>query len=343
LTWIAFRISGGVDVNDVQTVEGVWLVAPGRVEVAPVEVRPPGPDDVQVDVRACGICTGDVFKFQAARQEAHRFHAGERQQYPIHFGHEGVGVVHAVGDQVRGIEPGDKVGLLGNGHYAQRVNVPAGHAFVLPDDVEAFEAWILEPVACVVNALQSAEIRPGDRVLLIGCGFMGTLLLQGLKRTLASAVMVAEIDAARLELAGRYAPTSTFHVEHDDELQRLREVALAAPFDVVIEAAGSEPALALAGDVLRRGGTLVMYSWQHGPRQIDTTQWHLGGFRVLNASPFISDDFAAVAERAVRLLAHGAFDLRPLLTHVVGYRDAQQAFEAAVARSEGYIKGVLRF
>jgi threonine dehydrogenase-like Zn-dependent dehydrogenase len=330
-------------VRDVQEVQGVWLAGPGRVEIAPVVVPPPGPGEVQVDVQACGICTGDVYRFQAAEQESHRFHSGGRQPYPIHFGHEGAGIVRSTGGDVTSVKPGDKVGLLGNRHFAERVNVKARHAFVIPDSVEAFESWILEPVACVVNALESARMRPGDRVLLIGCGFMGNLLLQGLAHSLASAVMVAEVDPARLELARRSEPSDAFDVSEAGEVERLREYARQTPFDVVIEAAGSAPALALAGDVLRRGGTLVMYAWHHGRHPIDTTQWHLGGFRVLNSSPFISDDFGVVAERTVRLLAKGIFDLQPLLTHVVDYRKAQETFEAAASRNGGYVKGVLRF
>lgn len=314
------------------TVEGVWFLGPRSVAVQQVTVAPPGPHEVQVEIKACGVCTGDV----------HRFLATEPFGFPALIGHEGTGVVREVGAAVEKVVPGDNVALLGSGHYAQLVNTPADRAFKIPGDVQDFERWILEPVACVVNGVEQARVRPGDRVLLIGCGFMGLMLLQGLKRTLAAEVLAADVDPARLELARGFGADEVFLTSEEGELERLRTHAGdMGGFDVVVEAAGAKPALTLAGDLLRRAGTLVMFSWHHGTQEINSTQWHLGGFRVFNASPMISDDFAGIAERTVRLMERGVFDLEPLITHAVDYHEAQEVLETAVARKDGYIKGVL--
>ncbi|NPV54880.1 MAG: alcohol dehydrogenase catalytic domain-containing protein [Firmicutes bacterium] len=86
-------------------IDAIWFLGPRCVGVRQVEVGAPGPFEVQVEVKACGICMGDIFTFSGK----------EERSYPFIAGHEGVGVITEVGSEVRGFACGDKVALSEGG------------------------------------------------------------------------------------------------------------------------------------------------------------------------------------------------------------------------------------
>ncbi|MGQ9629354.1 MAG: zinc-dependent alcohol dehydrogenase [bacterium] len=313
--------------------KAIYFVGSRKVEVRDIEVGPPKPDEVQVEVRANGICQADVAFFTGK----------EVREYPFVAGHEGVGVVTQVGSAVEGFSPGDVV-ACGRNTFASVVNCP--HQFVakIPLPVNDFSLWIVEPVACVVNGLRYFGVSPGDRVVLIGAGFMGLMILQGLNRSLASEVIAVDIDSERLRMAERFGATEAIDVNSgvgEDRLEGLkREKA-----DVVIEAAGTPQALDLATEITRTAGRLCIFSWHHERRAVDLSRWHIGGFEVLNTSPMIDWDrgFFKNFPRAIALMKKGVFDLKPLITHISPCERAQELFEIAADRREGYIKGVVTF
>lgn len=315
--------------------KAMLYAAPGRVEMDEVEVRDPDIDEVQIELKATALCAWDLALFQGPDSPT--------GVWPFLHGHEGVGVVRKVGARVKGLREGDRVTAMGNeaSLFGQFANVPESCAVRLPDSAERWEHWVAEPVACVVNGLEWCGLVPGDRVCVVGTGFMGLMWVQGLAHTLAQEVVGIDIDARRLALARQFGADRTIDLTApgaDEALAELRE----KPFDLVIEVAGKQPALDVAYSLLRPSGTLTIFSWQRGGnRSIDLGTWHMSGFRVMNSGPAISPHFNQAFRRAVPLMERGVFDLKPLVTHVVPVEQAQGLFEAAVAHADGYIKGVV--
>jgi threonine dehydrogenase-like Zn-dependent dehydrogenase len=113
------------------------------------------------------------------------------------------------------------------------------------------------------------------------------------------------------------------------------------PLDVVYETSGTAAGLDLATQLVRVGGTVVMFGHQRGAVTIDGTQWHLKGLRVLNASPMIAEDFHQIFYRTAALMSAGRLSLDGLVTHVA---DAIEAISVLTASSDGdYIKGAITF
>lgn len=298
----------------------------GSIELLEVPVDDPGPGEVQVRGGACGICAWDI---ATARY-------GSRMQPMAPPGHEGVGYVTKVGRDVVGIAEGDRVA---GGGFATVRNVPAGRVYRLPPSPLADEYWIVEPVACVVTGLDHCRLRPGDRVAVIGAGFMGLLLLQGLLHAPVGQLVAVDVVQARLDLARTFGVTETYNaaqLERDQLVAALRQPA----FDVVVDATGTQAGLDLATDIVRRGGLINLFGWIKGDTAtFDPTKWHSGGFTVVNASPAsqLRDPFPP----AIRLIEQGVFDLRPLITHVVPLREYPALMQRIVRGDPAYLKGVV--
>jgi len=307
------------------------FMQPGKLDMVERRINPPGPREVLVRIKACGICAGDVYKFKRP---------DPAWKYPVFFGHEGCGVVEAVGKQVTQLSEGDNVALLGKQQFSQRIVVPVRSACKLPSSITHHE-WIVEPVACVVNSLTNAGITPGDDVVIVGCGFMGLLHVQGLAHMPVSKVVAVERIRKRLSLAGEFGATHLIARGEEEELHGM--AATIAGFDVAIECSGAAAALNLCSKILRRGGTLVIFAWHHQPRRVDTSRWHVGGYRVLNTSPMFSPNFDSFFGRAVKMMERGIFRLDRLVTHVSPAERAQELFEIAASAKDGYIKGAIAF
>jgi threonine dehydrogenase-like Zn-dependent dehydrogenase len=304
----------------------VLLRAPGNHELIETPVPPPGPGEVLVRVAATGICGSDVELFAGRRPEPY-------VRYPLVPGHEWAGTVAAVGDGVRGLDPGVPVvaegfrscgvcarcrenettlctadyaetGFTHPGAFSEYVTVPARLVHVLPPGTALDEAALLEPAACVAAGVLAAAPRAAASVAVFGTGALGLLAVQ----------MFALYRPARLVLVGRrpdllglgaeLGATETVRAEHAGEL--------AGSADIVFEATGSGPAVPVALATARRGGTVVLEGIAGGPEvpvQPDLFALHkLRVLGVFGANP-------PAWQHAVDLYTAGALTLGPLISH----------------------------
>lgn len=309
--------------------DALWVVEPGKLEVRQVDVADPGPGEVQVELAVCGICAGDRYLFQG--------HSTVKT-VPYQFGHEGAGTIRAVGRDVAvpGVEAGRKVFCAGGGNHFQRVvNLKPGNIGLLPDDTDLATA-IGEPVLCVVNSLEAIRLSPGQRVAVVGAGYMGLLHVIGLAASLVGELVVFDINPARRKLGTACGADAVVDAADETACGKYNR-----HFDIVVEAAGAQEALDLSTKLVRKGGTISAFSWHRGDRTIHGRDWHLTGFSVLNTSPMFHDHYADLVPQVARLLGRGLFPQERLITHRAPLEDAQGIFDIAWSQSDGYVKGVV--
>lgn len=245
--------------------------------------QPQQPDDVVVKIAACGICGTDLNIL--ATPPAHKATPG------ITIGHEGIGIVEAIGAGVTAVQRGDRVviaprltcgqcaycrrgldnqctnyqtiGTTLDGAFAPYVRLPARGIFKIGDEVPRDDAVFFEPLSCVVGAAKRVPIQAGDNVLIIGAGPMG-LLFALLYRTLgAGKIIVADVAKYRLEFAQEIGVDAVINVAEQDLVASVREMTgLGA--DLVIDAVGNQ--LDAATKTARRGGQIVLF----GLRPLDS-------------------------------------------------------------------------
>ncbi len=271
------------------------------------------------------------------------------KEFPFYFGHEGVGTVAALGPGVTRFKTGDRValresseiGAIGYGHMAEYAVQQEDVLVPLPRDARNPETWMIEPVACCVNALDLAPVKPGMRVALVGSGFMGSILLQLLAISPASSVCAFDVRKEALEYArSLQGENSTLQVY---DASREVDHSLEGAFDIVFETAATEPAFRLANRLVKTGGTIGIFSWHHRDITFDFGDWHVRGLTVLNTSPAAAPDFTECFLRSVPLMESGRISLEPLVTHVGTPEEAPEIFQNGLRKTDGYMKGVIRW
>jgi threonine dehydrogenase-like Zn-dependent dehydrogenase len=204
------------------------------------------------------------------------------------------------------------LGIVGrDGAHADLLRLPARNLIAVPDGVSDLQAVFVEPLAAALGILERCPIRSGDRVAIIGDGKLGLLISMALA---PSRPILVGKHPAKMALA----PVETITIEEARQRTALRSGKL----DVVIEASGSADGFALALDLLRPQGTLVLKSTFHGATPVD-------------AARIVVDEISVIGSRcgrfapALELLASGSADLSRLVSDVVSLDRAEDAMRDA--------------
>lgn len=309
------------------------LTGPRRFELEEVPIPAVGADEVLVRVAACGVC--------ASEYEAWEGHGDP--QYPLLPGHEVSGTVEQTGADVEDLSPGDPVGVwVTTAGFAEYVVVKA--AYCRPTGDVPLDTALAEPLACAANAVERADVRLGDDVVLVGAGFMGNLahLLVGLRG--ARQVIVADTRPDALERATRLGAARVVDVTRESLPDVVGELTDGRGADVTFECTGSQAALTGLGDVTRMSGRIVLVGYHQGAaREIPLGYWNWMAFDVVNAHFREVATILRGMTIGTRLLASGVISLAPLVTHRFALADIGEAFDTAIAKPPGFAKAVVVF
>jgi threonine dehydrogenase-like Zn-dependent dehydrogenase len=305
------------------------LLTDSGFEIREAETPRCGPGEVLVRSSACGICEGDTYQYRQMKSGG---------SFRSHLGHEGSGIVEAVGEGVTALQPGDAITALG-GPYAEYFITRPEYTVTLPAGVDPL--WAMgEPLACVMHAGPRFGIELGDRVAILGSGFMGLLCLQVALLRGPSLVCAMDLLDWRLATAKQLGADETVNVEGqsgEDLAARLGE------FDVVIEAAGTQGALDMAWPLVKQHGRMVIVGYHQtngGIRSINMERWNFKAIDVVNGHVRRDDEKLEAMRRGTELLAAGRLDLEALVTSYP-FAEINQAFEDLTNRKEGLYKVAL--
>jgi threonine dehydrogenase-like Zn-dependent dehydrogenase len=228
-----------------------------------------------------------------------------------------------------------------DGAFADRLLLPQANLYAVPDSVPDEMAVFVEPLAAACEILEQVPLRPADRVVVLGDGKLGLLVAAVLRLAGVDLTLVGR-HAGKLALAAawgvpvRLASGAEAETPGQDVLAAGALLGAAIPgasADVVVECTGSAAGFAEARRLLRPRGTLILKSTYHG----DLT---------LNMSALVVDEITLVGSRcgpfapALRLLASGLIDPRPLITATYPLAEGEAAFAHAVR--PGVLKVLLR-
>lgn len=307
------------------------LTAPSRFEIAEEPTPTCGRDEVLVRVAACGVCTSDLDVW-----------AGHGQvSLPLRPGHEVSGTVVEVGSEVSSPDPGDVVAVwTGGGGYAEYVVAKADHCR-LAGDIPVHEA-LLEPVACATNAVEAADVRLGDDVVIIGAGFMGNLVQQLVRLRGARQVIVADTRPDALDRARDLGATHTVDTTGKSLGEVVKGLTDGRGADITFEVTGAQAPLVMAGETTRMSGGVVLVGHHQGaPRTLPLGYWNWMAFRIVNAHFREERTIMRGMSVGMRLLRSGQLSLRGLVTHRFALDDINDAFRTAVDKPEGFVKATV--
>jgi threonine dehydrogenase-like Zn-dependent dehydrogenase len=300
------------------------LVEPRRFELASQTIGAPPPGTVRVRVVACGVCASEL-------------HAVEEplESYPATMGHEPVGIIDAVGEGVTDVREGTRVTGGFGPSFAEHVIADQAHVVVVPDELSADDA-IGEPLGCVVEGRRRTPVVLGDRVALVGAGYMGLLMLQVLAVSGAGHTTIVD-PREEARTAAR-----TFGASESLDPSEASSSELEEGFDVVFEASGTQAGLDLATRLVREHGTLSILGYHQGaPRSVGMQTWNWKAIDVINAHVRRRDYLNEAIRRGLELVRLGKIHPGQLVTHRFGLERVGDAFEALASKPDGYIKGIV--
>jgi threonine dehydrogenase-like Zn-dependent dehydrogenase len=301
------------------------------VELVEVPAPEPGPGQVRVRVEGCGLCGSNLPTWEGRPWFEYPLPPGAP-------GHEGWGTVDAVGRGVSGVAEGERVACLGASAFAELEVVAADAVLPLPAELDG-APFPGEPLACAVNVFRRSDVAAGMTVAVIGVGFLGAVLVRLAAHAGARVVALTRRPFA-LDVARRMGAAHGLELGPLAEtLERARAANGGALFDRVLEVVGAQDPLTLAGQLTRERGRLVIAGYhQDGPRQVDLQLWNWRGLDVVNAHERDPAVYRDGMRLAVRAAAEGVIDVRTLTTHRFPLARLADAFEAALARPDGFLK-----
>jgi len=289
------------------------------LEAVELEVPSLGPRDALVRVRACGVCRTDI-----------KIRDGEIPAPIITLphvpGHEAAGEVVAVGDEVVGWTPGDRVAvylyvncgdckpcLTGRGNlcpllrrvgfelqgaFAEYLAVPARQLLRNGDDMPFEQAAVLtDAVVVPYHALRNqAKVGVGDTVLIVGVGGLGIHAVQ-IARAAGTRVIAADIAEDRLALATELGADHVIHTLSVDPLAAVRDLTGGFGVDAVVENVGAPETLAWSLPALRKGGKLIIVGYTPGrPFPVDSMAMHYNEWEIIGSRLATKQGLADVIE-----------------------------------------------
>jgi threonine dehydrogenase-like Zn-dependent dehydrogenase len=318
------------------TMRAAVVTGPGQVEIATVAMPEPGVGQVRVKLEGCGVCASNLTPW--AGPEWMRF-----PTEPGDLGHEGWGVVDAVGEGVTDLRPGDRVAALSYRSYAEYDLVDAEAAVKLPPAL-AGQPFPGEPLGCAMNIFERADIQAGQTVAIVGIGFLGAILTRLATDAGARVIAISRRPYA-LDLARRMGAAETVTMDdHQAIIEEVKALTDGRFCERVVEAVGKAWPLDLAGELTGERGKLIVAGYhQDGPRQVNMWLWNWRGIDVINAHERDPKVYAEGLRMAVDAVVSGRLDPASLYTHTYPLERLDAALDATRDRPDGFLKALVTF
>ncbi len=314
------------------------------------EMPAPGPGEVQIQVKACGICGTDVHIYEGDKGAA-------EVHPPTILGHEFSGVVTATGSDVEQFRAGDRVCIDPNGYcgacdfcrngqvhfcehmtgygttkdggFAEYCVVDASQVYRLGDNTTFAQGAMAEPVACCLHGIDMCDIEPGHQVVVIGGGMIGMLMLQLAKLAGAARVALLEPVEKKREMGRKLGADVCIDPLHEDVKARLKEAGMTW-IRTVIECAGLPATMAI--DLAGNKGTVMMFGLTKPDAQIAVKPFQIFQKELTLRASFINPH---TQHRALQLIDSGRLDVESMVCRTIGLEELEHVLADPALRAEG--------
>jgi threonine dehydrogenase-like Zn-dependent dehydrogenase len=224
------------------------------------------------------------------------------------------------GHTQRCVGPHTNLGIFVDGGLCERIRIPAANLVPLPPGLDVRDACLVEPGSVAWHGVRRAAIQPGERVVVVGGGAIGLLV-----------VAVARHMGTTVDLEARYP-------HQRDAAARLGAGPPSGAYDVVVDAAGTESGLARCSDLARPGGRVVLLGVYHHLVPVPGVMTLVKELTWIGAMAYGRHDGVREVDEVAAVLATSP-DIAPtLITHRLSLDDAIEAFRVAADRKSGVIK-----
>lgn len=343
------------------TMRAVVWDGPYKLSLKEVEKPIPQKKEVLIKTKVVGICGSDLEVYDG------RF---KQSIPPLIIGHEGGGIVEAVGDEVTSVVKGDRIiaecllycgecenckkgsynlcanhkvmGMIGHdGEYAEYFVIPEQNVHKLADNISWEEAGLIDTLVGPVGGIEKTNIHLGQSVAVYGPGPAGLFFCKLAKLKGAGKVYLIGTRDYRLSFGEKYGADVTINSKKENVEKFILDDTNGRGVDLAIEAAGSHVALNSALEVIKKGGEILIYGvFGGGPVPVDIQPIQINELIVkgLNSGPF-------KYPVAIDLISKGVIDAKSVISHVFKIEQLPELFSGGFIsnRKEDYMKGVVLF
>ena len=325
---------------------GIWMTDAPKPTV--------GPNDVLIRIRKTAICGTDMHIFNWDDW------AQKTIPVPMHVGHEYVGTVEAMGDEVRGLKIGQRVSGEGHivcghcrncragrrhlcrntvgvgvnrpGAFAEYLVIPAVNAFPIPDDIPDEIAAILDPFGNAAHTALSFDLV-GEDVLITGAGPIGIMAAAICRHVGARHVVITDVNDYRLDLAKKMGAHRTVNIAREKLADIMPSLNMVEGFDVGLEMSGVPAAFRDMLDVMNHGGKIAMLGIPPSDMAIDWTQVI---FKGLTLKGIYGREMFETWYKMIAMI-QGGLDLTPMITHRFPVKDYLEGFTTMGSGKSGKV------
>lgn len=313
-----------------------------------------GHNDVLIKIRKTAICGTDIhiWKWDEWAQKT--------IPVPMHVGHEYVGEIVEMGQEVRGFQIGDRVsgeghitcgfcrncragrrhlcrnttgvGVNREGAFAEYLVIPAFNAFKIPDDISDDLAAIFDPFGNATHTALSFNLV-GEDVLITGAGPIGIMAVAIARHVGARHIVITDVNDYRLELARKMGATRAVNVSRENLQGVMDELRMTEGFDVGLEMSGVPSAFSSMLTHMNHGGKIALLGIPPSNTAID---WNQVIFKGLEIKGIYGREMFETWYKMVSMLQSG-LDLSPIITHHYAVDDYQAGFEAMLSGQSGKV------
>ena len=325
---------------------GIWCIDSPKPEV--------GHNDLLIKIRKTAICGTDMHIYQWDEWSQNTI------PVPMVVGHEYVGEVVGMGQEVQGFAIGDRVSGEGHitcghcrncragrrhlcrntegvgvnrpGAFAEYLVIPAFNAFKIPDNISDDLASIFDPFGNAVHTALSFDLV-GEDVLITGAGPIGIMAAAVAKHVGARHVVITDINPYRLALAEKMGATRAVNVSEQKLEDVMSELGMTEGFDIGLEMSGVPVALRDMLDKMNNGGKVAMLGIP--PKDV-AVDWNQVIFKGLTIKGIYGREMFETWYKMASLIQSG-LDLTPIITHQFSIDDFQKGFDAMGSGQSGKV------
>lgn len=283
-------------------------------------------DSVKIAIRYCGVCGTDLHKYEGI--------SGSRPlTFPVPLGHEISGIVEAVGKNVRGIKPGDRVTADPNWScgrcrfcrkglvhmcensrgvvkgMADYIAPPQENVYLIPDSLSLRDAALTEPLSCCLHGMDLLDLKLGETVAIIGMGAIGSMFVQLCKSASAGKVIVIETDEGKRDMAFRLGATDFINPAKENPAEVLEQKGISV--DKVLECVGFPATVNSALDVAGKGARVVLFGMGDASRPVPINTYQAMVKELDIQTSFLNPH---AMQRSLDLLEQGAIDTQAVVS-----------------------------
>ena len=310
------------------------LEAPGKVIIKEAALPEPKAGEVRIKLEGSGVCASNIPVWEGR----------DWFDYPVepgNPGHEGWGVIDAVGEGVKNLKEGDRVTALTYNAYATHDIAKEESVVKLPEFLDG-KAFPGEPLGCAMNIFSRSDIQKGQTVAIVGSGFLGSLLIQLAKSEGARVIAISRRDFS-LETAKQAGADELVKMDdHYQIIEKVKELTNDNFCERVIECTGKEWPLNLSIELTGERGKLIVAGFhQDGMRNLNVQMLNWRGIDMISAHERDPKMYIKGIEDAIEAVKEGKMDPLPFFTHTFSLDQMEDAYRHLTERPDGFIKAII--